>query len=68
MSQAITFECLVRFPVVSYLLCFLRSVASPMDFPAVGLIAVMDMGVTFSVLLMENSGVVMQLGVVQCKA
>ncbi len=30
--------------------------------------AVVDLGVTFSVLLMEDSGVVMQLGVVQCKA
>ncbi len=34
----------------------------------VGLIAFVDMGVTFSVLLMEDSGVVMQLGIIQCKA
>ncbi len=49
-------------------MAFLRSRLVPWIFPAVGLMAVVDIGVTFSVLLMEDSGVVMPLGVIQCKA
>ncbi len=68
LNQAITFGCLVRFPVVVIFWVSGETWLVPWIFPAFGLIAVVDMRVTFSVLLMEDSVVVMQLGVVQCKA
>ncbi len=68
MSQAITFGCLVRFSVVAIFCISFEAWLVPWIFPEVGLIAFVDMGITFSVLLMEDSGIVMHLGVVQCKA